>query len=540
MAQFDYDFVVIGSGFGGSVSALRLTEKGYSVAVIEQGRRFTTETLPKSAWNFRRYLWAPKLGMRGIFAITTLKDVVIFHGAGVGGGSLVYANTHLEPLDTFFTDPLWAHLADWKRELGPFYTQARRMLGTKESPAIFAADETLRDVLTDMGTGKSFKKHDVGVFFGEPGVKVPDPYFGGRGPDRVGCNFCGACMVGCTVGAKNTLDRNYLYLAEQNGAKVIADTKVTDVKPLGAADGSDGYELFTRSTSGFFGSSGRITAKQVVFSGGVLGTLDLLLRSRTRGSLPRLSEALGTYVRTNSESIQGVSRGKKNLSHGIAISSGGFTPDGTHIEMVRYGETADAMSALATVHVPGGKLPRQVYFIGALLKQPLMALRQLAWPFGWSKSTAIVLAMQAIDNSMRLKLHRRWWWPFNTVLTSDWGNRKPPPRFLPEAHEVTRRIAEKLGAEPGSVLPEVVLDTTTTAHILGGCPMGDSEKTGVIDTQNRVFGYQGMYVVDASMIGANLGVNPTLTITAMAERAMSFVEAKASGTSENPHAQAAE
>jgi cholesterol oxidase len=532
MATLDYDFVIIGSGFGGSVSALRLTEKGYRVCVVEQGKRFTTETLPKSTWDLRRYIWAPKLGMRGIMAITTLKDVVIFHGTGVGGGSLVYANTHLEPLDTFFTDPLWAGLADWKRELAPHYRVARHMLGTTESPAIFESDDALRDVLTEMGTGESFKKHSVGVYFGKPNEEIADPYFGGRGPVRVGCNFCGSCMVGCRVGAKNTLDRNYLYLAEQNGAKVIADTQVVDVMPLNNADGSEGYSITTKPTGSLLGRRATITAKRVVFSAGVLGTVKLLSECRQRGSLPRLSDALGTYVRTNSESIQGVSRATKNVSRGIAISSGGFTPDGTHIEMVRYGESADAMSALATVHVPGGRLPRQFYFIGALLKSPLLALRQLLWPFGWSKNAAIVLAMQAVDNSMKLKLVRRWWWPFSRQLTSDWGDRQPPPTYLPEAHEVTQRIATKLGGVPGSVLPEVVLDTTTTAHILGGCPMGRDATTGFIDTQNRVFNYEGLYVVDASMIGANLGVNPTLTITAMAERAMSFIEAADGATHE--------
>ncbi len=522
----DYDFAIIGSGFGGSVSALRLAEKGYRVVVIEQGRRFTTETLPKSTWNLWRYLWAPSLGMHGIFALTALKDAVIFHGAGVGGGSLVYANTHLEPLETFFTDPLWADLADWKAELAPFYAEARRMLGTTEAPAIFESDEALRDVLGELGTGGSFKRHSVGIYFGRPGEAAPDPYFGGQGPERVGCTFCGSCMVGCRVGAKNTLDRNYLYLAEKLGATVLPETRVVDVRPIGAADGSDGYEVRTRGTRTWLGRRRTIRAARVVFSAGVLGTVKLLAECRDRGSLPRVSDALGTYVRTNSESIQGISRARRNVSRGIAISSGGFTPDGTHIEMVRYGESADAMSALATVHVPGGELPRQVYFLGALLKRPVQALRQLVWPWGWSRSAAIVLAMQALDNSMRLRLVRRWYAPWSRKLQSDWGDHQPPPRYLPEAHEVTRRIAERLGGEPGSVLPEVVLDTTTTAHILGGCPMGADASRGVIDRENRVFGYEGLYVVDASMIGANLGVNPSLTITAMAERAMSFVPAR--------------
>ena len=524
--SWDFDYVVIGSGFGGSVSALRLAEKGYRVAVIEQGKRFTTETLPKSTWNLKNYLWMPKLGLKGIMAITIFKDIVIFHGAGVGGGSLVYANTHLEPLDGFYNDPRWAHLGDWKKELAPWYKLARRMLGTVESPATFESDHALQEVLTEMGTGDTFQKHTVGVFFGKPGETVPDPYFDGEGPARTGCNYCGACMVGCRVGAKNTLDRNYLYLAEKKSTKVFAETKVLDVVPLGPADGSGGYAIKCEDTSGFFASKKTITAQNVVFSGGVIGTVGLLSACRERGSLPRLSDALGTFVRTNSESIQGAFGAKKPIGKGIAITSGGFTPDGTHIEMVRYGDFADSMSALSTVHTGGGRLPRQLYFLAAALKSPLAAIRGIAWPFNWSRHAAIVLAMQAVDNSMKLVWKRKWWWPFSSSLTSDWGDRQPPPSYLPEAHEVTRRVAEKLGGTPGSVLPEVVLNATTTAHILGGCPMAGDESQGVIDTQNRVFGYAGMYVVDASMIPANLGVNPTLTITAMAERAMSFIPSK--------------
>lgn len=525
-APFDYDYLVIGSGFGGSVSAHRLTQKGYSVAVVEQGQRFTTETLPKNAWDLRNYLWMPRLGLHGIMAITAFKDVVIFHGAGVGGGSLVYANTHLEPLEAFYDDPRWAHMADWRSELAPFYAEAKRMLGTVESPRTFETDRVLNEVLDEMGTGDSFKKHTVGVYFGEPGQTVDDPFFDGEGPPRVGCTFCGSCMVGCDVGAKNTLDKNYLYLAEKNGAQVFAETRVEDVRPLGAGDGSDGYEVIGRSTRGVFKRRTRWTARHVVFSAGVLGTVKLLAKLKAQHSLPAVSGALGTYVRTNSESIQGVTVPSRDISKGIAITSGGMTPDGTHIEMVRYGDRADAMGPITTVHTAGGRLPRQMYFLAAVLKRPFLALRRLVWPFGWSKGTAIVLAMQAVDNSMQLTYRRRWWWPFGRTLNSDWGDRTPPPAYLPEAHAVTERLAEKLGGEPGSILPEVVLDTTTTAHILGGCPMGDAPTDAVIDKYNRVFGYTGLYVVDASMIPANLGVNPSLTITAMAERAMHYIPAK--------------
>ena len=524
----DYDYLIIGSGFGGSVSAHRLTEKGYSVGVLEKGLRLPTQELPKSNWNLWKSIWAPALGMHGILSITTLKDVVIFHGSAVGGGSIVYANTHLEPLESFFTDPRWVHLSDdWQDELAPFYDEAKRMLGTTESATTYKVDHALKEVLDEIGTGDTFKKHTIGVFFGEPDVEVDDPYFGGEGPRRVGCNHCGSCMTGCRVGAKNSLDKNYLYFAEKRGADVHPETMVTDVRPLGAGDGSEGYEVFTKSsTARFRKKRRRFTAKNVVFSAGVLGTVKLLFDCQDRGSLPRLSSALGTFVRTNSESIQGIATNDPTIGKGVAISSGGFLPDGTHIEMVRYGENADALSAISTVHTGGGRLPRQLYWLAMLVRHPIQALRPMLWPFGWSRKSAIVLAMQAVDNSMELRYERRWWWPFSKNLTSDWGDRDAPPTFMPEAHAVTARIATKLGGRAVSVLPEVALDTTTTAHILGGCPMGDGPEDSVIDRYNRVHNYEGMYVVDASMIGANLGVNPSLTITALAERAMSHVPAK--------------
>lgn len=527
MAEFDYDYLIIGSGFGGSVSAHRLTQKGYSVGVIEKGRRLPTEELPKSNWNVWKSIWAPFLGMRGILSVTTLKDVVIFHGSAVGGGSVVYANTHLEPLESFFTDPRWDDLEDdWKTELKPFYDEARRMLGSVPAPRLYPVDDTLREVLTDMGTGDSFDHHTVGVYFGKPGETVPDPYFDGEGPDRTGCTHCGSCMIGCPIGAKNSLDKNYLYFAEKNGAQVYPDTFVTAVRPLDGEGGATGYAVDTRSVGGFLFKKRRtFTARNVVFSAGVLGTVKLLFQCREKGHLPNVSSALGTYVRTNSESIQGVTSNNPNLGKGVAISSGGFTPDGTHIEMVRYGDHADAIGAIATVHTGAGKLPRQLYWMAALIKHPLQAIRPWIWPFGWSRRSAIVLAMQALDNSMELRWKRNWWWPFGKTLTSDWGDREPPPTFLPEAHEVAERLAVKLDGRAGSILPEVALDTTTTAHILGGCPMGDSPEDAVIDKHNRVFGYEGLYVVDGSMIPANLGVNPSLTITALAERAMSYVPA---------------
>jgi cholesterol oxidase len=528
--EFDYDFIVVGSGFGGSVSAHRLTQKGYRVAVIEQGKRYRTEDMPKSNWNLKKSIWAPNVGMHGILSISTFKDVIVFHGAGVGGGSLVYANTHLEPPEPFYDDPRWNHLEDdWKDELAPFYEEAKYMLGSVESPKVFDSDRALKEVFDEMGTGDTFKRHTVGVYFGEPDEEVDDPYFDGEGPKRTGCTYCGSCMIGCRVGAKNTLDKNYLYFAEKQGAEVIPETRVVDLRPIRAADGSDGYEVITKPSTGFplFRKKTTYRAKRVILSAGVLGTVKLLSECKDKGSLPNLSPALGTYVRTNSESIQGVRVSGENISRGIAITSGGHTPDGTHIEMVRYGEHADAMSALTTVHVgDGGRIPRPLHFLATAIRHPITFLKQLFWPFNWSKETAIVLAMQSLDNSMNLEYKRRWYWPFKKRLTSDWGDREPPPTFLPAAHEVTERVAEKMGGRPGSILPEVALDATSTAHILGGCPMGSTEEDAVIDKYNRVFNYDGLYVVDGSMICANLGVNPSLTITALAERAMHYIPAK--------------
>jgi cholesterol oxidase len=527
MTELAFDYLIIGSGFGGSVAACRLSEKGYRVAVIEQGKRYRTEDFAKSSWELRKYLWMPSLSCYGIFAMKVMKDLVVFHGAGVGGGSLVYANTHLEPPETFYRDPKWADLCDWKTELAPHYREAKRMLGSVEPPQIYESDEALRDVLHEMGTGQTFKKHTVGVFFGESGQTVSDPYFGGKGPARTGCTTCGACMVGCRVGAKNTLDKNYLFFAEQRGAQVLAETRVVAVRPLGALDGSEGYEVQTEcSTSGSGQPRQRLTAKNVIFAAGVLGTVQLLFQCREAGQLPNISRQLGRYVRTNSESISGVVKRGQDLSRGIAISSGGHTPDGTHVEIYRYGKDADSMGLLGTVHTGGGRLPRQLYFLAAVARHPLQALRSSLWPFGWSKGFAGVLAMQSVDNSMELHYKRRWYWPFAKTLSSDWGDRPKPPTYLPQAHEVTERLAKRLGGQPQSITPEVLLDTTTTAHILGGCSMGHNAEDGVIDRDCRVFGYQGLYVVDGSMIGANLGVNPSLTITAMAERAMAQIPAK--------------
>ncbi len=526
MTSDDFDFIVVGSGFGGSVAALRLTEKGYRVCVIEQGRRYRAEDFPRTNWNLRRYLWMPRLGLRGIQQITLLRDVMVLHGAGVGGGSLVYANTLLEPLDAFYGDPKWADLVPegWRAALAPHYATAKRMLGVVEAAHLGDSDRVLEAVANEMGRGATFHRTHVGVYFGEPGKTVPDPFFGGEGPERTGCVLCGGCMVGCRHGAKNTLDRNYLYLAEKRGAVVVADTKVVAVRPRAGPGG--GYEVETRRAGGMLRRRRRTyTARGVVFAAGVLGTVDLLLRCRERGLLPRLSGRIGTYVRTNSEALVAAKAksGDADYSRGIAISAGFYPDENTHIETVRYPKGSDFMSLLGTVLVGGGPpWPRPLRFLATVLRHPIRFLRLLN-PFGWARRTIILLVMQPVDNSLELRLRRRWWWPFRRVLDSDRGRRPPVPTYIPVANEVAERMSEKIDGIPGSVLPEVLFDLSSTAHILGGCPMGRGPEDGVIDARGRVFGYDGLYVVDGSAVSANLGVNPSLTITALAEHAMSHV-----------------
>ncbi len=527
--MFDYDFIVIGSGFGGSVAGHRLTEKGYSVAILEMGKRYRTEDLPSTNWQVGKALWAPKLGLYGTFGISVLRNLVVFHGAGVGGGSLVYANIHAQPPDDFFRDFHWKRMGfhDFKRDMEPFYRTARFMLGSTEPPKINPWDTSLREVLTELGQGGTFRKHQVGVYFGEPGVRVPDPYFGGEGPDRVGCTFHGGCIVGCRVGAKNTLDKNYLYFAEKHGARIIPETRVVDIRPIGKEDGSQGYLISAeRTTSLLRRRRFTLTAQNVVLAAGVLGTVKLLASCHHRGSLPCISAQLGNHVRTNSESIQAILTRDKNLGDALAITSGGHADETTHIELFRLGPSADALSSITTVHVGGGPLARQLYFLRELARHPLRAVMRIIWPFGWSRRVIGVLAMQKTDNYMRLRYRRRWYWPFGRVLSGDWADGQPPQRHIEVGDEVTQRLSRKLNGTPLSILPEVLFNTSTTAHLLGGAVMASDAKEGVVDQYNRAFHYQGLYVVDASMIPANLGVNPSLTITALAERAMSSIPAK--------------
>ncbi len=518
---WDYDVLVVGSGFGGSVTALRLTEKGYRVGVLEAGARFDESTYAETSWRLRRFLFAPRLGCYGIQRIDMLNDCVILSGAGVGGGSLVYANTLYQPGGSFYRDPSWGHITDWRSELAPHYDQAKRMLGVVENPTMTPSDQVMRQVAEEMGVGQTFRMAPVGVYFGTPGEWAADPYFGGAGPDRKGCIECGECMTGCRHHAKNTLVKNYLYLAEAAGARVHPMTTVTAVRPV---DGG-GYRVQTRPTRAAASWSGRsgptYTARQVVLAASALGTQRLLHRMRDQGLLPGLSERLGYLTRTNSESIIGAvaTDPSRDFSRGVAITSSFHPDEHTHIEPVRYGRGSNAMSLMQTVltDVQDGE-PRWRTWLREMRRQrggaALYDLRH------WSERAVIALVMQTIDNSIttytrpsRLRRDR--------VLSSRQGHGSPNPTWIPQANAAVRRMARLIGGTPGGSIGEQ-FDRPLTAHFIGGCSIGDSPETGVVDAYHRVYGHPGLHIVDGSTVSANLGVNPSLTITAQAERAMSF------------------
>jgi cholesterol oxidase len=521
---FDYDWLVIGSGFGGSVSALRLAEKGYRVGVLECGRRFEDEDFAETTWQLGRYYWMPKLGLRGILRLTVFKDVFIASGCGVGGGSLGYANTLYRARPAFFRDSQWRGLADWDQELAPHYETAERMLGVADYPLEGAADELLKEYAAEIGVAETYSHTRVGAFFGEPGKEVPDPYFGGEGPPRSGCIGCGSCMVGCRHNAKNTLRKNYLWFAEKLGVEIVPERQATDIRPLGAEDGSDGYAVTSeRSGAWFRRRRTTLTARGVVVAAGALGTNQLLRNSLHRGSLPRLSNRLGELVRTNSESINAVTApgDERDFAKSVAISSSIYPDPDTHVEVVTYGPRADSMSYLFTLlSGKGTKATRPLLWLGEMLRHPIRALR-LFWPRRWSRRTVILLVMQTLDNAIRLRPKRRLFGR-GVRLQTEQDPEKPNPTFIPAADRVTRWMAERTGGVAQGGLNEV-FNIPTTAHILGGAVIGADPQHGVVDADNQVFGYDHLLVCDGAAVPANPGVNPSLTITALAERAMSRI-----------------
>jgi len=515
---FDYDVMVVGSGFGGSVAALRLTEKGYRVGVLEAGKRWDASSLPTTNWNVRKSLWFPKLGMRGIQRLSLLDHALALSGAGVGGGSLVWGNVCYEPHGVALRDPQWGHITDWEDELAPHFDQARRMLGVQTIPAESTSDGVLRSVAAHFGVEDTFTLTPVAVHFGKKGVEEPDPYFGGEGPTRTGCIECGGCMVGCRYNAKNTLDKNYLYLAEKHGVVVYPEHQAVDVVPL---DGG-GYRVMTERPGAWFRKRSRsFTAGQVVFAAGALGTARLLHSLRDSGRLPNLSPRLGHHLRTNSETIVGAvaSDASVDYSQGVAISSSIHPEAQTHIEVVRYPAGSNAMGLLGTILVEGGgDSPRWARFVGACLRHPIAFLRSLS-VYRWSERAVILLVMQSLDNSLRLQFRKGL---FGRRPMTEQETGKPSPTYIPVANEAARAAAARIGGLPMSSINEVLLDSPVTAHLLGGACIGDSANTGVIDPYHRVYGYEGLHVVDGSTVTANLGANPSLTITAMAERSMSL------------------
>jgi cholesterol oxidase len=521
----DFDVLVIGSGFGGSVTALRLTEKGYRVGVIEAGRRFEDDDFADTSWDLPNFLFKPAVGCYGIQRIDAVRDSLILSGAGVGGGSLVYANTLYEPLPAFYQDPQWKDIADWQTELAPFYDQAKRMLGVVENPLRTPADDVMQKVADKMGVGDTFHPTPVGVFFGGPGQtpdqKVPDPYFGGEGPDRNPCRACGECMTGCRHNAKNTLVKNYLYLAEKNGAKILPLTTVVRVTPRGG-DGSAGYDVHVKFTKSRSRKPQKVlSAKQVVFAASALGTQRLLHRMKDEGYLPGLSDRLGHLSRTNSESILGAIAPNMDVDYtrGVAITSSFHPDEYTHIEPVRYGRGSNSMSFMQTVLTDGdlGE-PRWKTWLKEMWKQK-GSLFDLYDVKHWSERTVVALVMQTHDNSITTFLKKK---AGISYVTSRQGHGEPNPSWIPAGNQAVRLMAEVMGGGTAGGTIGEPFNIPLTAHFIGGCVIANSPEQGVIDPWHRVFNHPGLHIVDGSSITANLGVNPSLTITAQAERAMAF------------------
>lgn len=524
-APHDYDALVIGSGFGGSVSALRLVQKGYRVALLEKGRRFAPKDFPKTNWDLRRWLWFPKLGFRGFFQMTFFRHLTVLSGVGVGGGSLVYANTLQRPDEAFFEHSSWSALADWGAELRPYYDTAERMLGATKTPVLGPGDDHLHQIAKDRGQSERFQVTRTAIFYGKAGQTVPDPYFGGEGPERTGCTYCGACMTGCRVGAKNTLDKNYLYLAEKQGLELRERCRVTKIVPL--VEG--GYRVEFREGFGR-GQARSLSATKVFVCAGVMGSVDLLLRCKEDPhSLPKLSACLGHKVRSNSESLIGVvdSNPEQNHNKGVAIASKYQLSDKSHAEVVRYGKGSGFFRILVSPHLPR-KFAVLPHWLSALVQIPLQprAMWRILSTRDFSKSTMILLYMKASEGTLELSLKRGIRRLLGSGLGSRAGQGELPMATMQEASDLARDMKKKVDGVCVSLSTESLFNIPTTAHVLGGCTMGMSAQDGVLDKDHQVFGYQGLYVIDGSSISANLGVNPSLTITAMAERALAKIPVK--------------
>jgi cholesterol oxidase len=510
-------------------------EKGYRVAVIEMGRRWTAENLPKTSWSLHRWFWRPGVALRGFFNMRFFRHVTIMHGCAVGGGSITYACTMLRPPEKVWDNGSWAGLDDWKRQMPQHYDEASRMLGVVTNRILGPADKLLRKVAEQAGVGDTFYRTSVAIFQAPEGVQggvtMPDPYFGGEGPERTTCEGCGGCMMGCRHNAKNTLDKNYLYLAEKRGCTVFAETRVINIVPLKSAeDGSAGYRVSTQRSTAFFAKNRRsFTCRGVVVAASALGSMELLFKLKDMQSLPRLSENIGRYVRTNSESLIGVRVPDTydDLSKGVAIGSGVYIDEHTHIEACRYPKGSDSMSVWSTILTGGRPGPGRIglwlkNLLVSAIAHPIRTFR-IMQPFGWARESVILLCMQALDGHIDMKWERSYLWPFRKVLASR-GDRIPT--FIPAANKFAELFAQMVGGSPMSMLPEILFDIPGTAHCLGGCVMADTPENGVVDYRHRVFGYKNMYVCDGSVVSANLGVNPSLTITALTERAMSFIPMK--------------
>lgn len=508
--RHDSDFIIVGSGFGGSVTGLRLTEAGHRVLMLEKGRRFEADDFAKRNWNLPRWLWMPRLGLRGPFKMTFLRHLTTLSGVGVGGGSLVYAGVLQEPRDGFFTAASWAHLADWRAELGPHYGTAKRMLGAARVPFNTYPDDVVARVARRLGREDQHRPTEVSVYFGEPGETVPDPFFGGEGPDRTGCTHCGGCMVGCRHGAKNTLDKNYLWLAERRGLEIRASTEVVAIRRV-----EGGYAVEARTGRRPFRRRTTFRAPRVILAGGVLGTVPLLLRMRQDpDGLPQLSPRVGHAVRTNSEVLMGVVAPDREMANGVAITSILNTGDRSTLEPVRYPPGSGALRLLQAPHAPGETLMRRLAAaVRRVARHPIRTLR--TWLVrDWARRTMILLYMSTDDSHLKLRLRNG-----SGPLTTDVSGGQAPRAAIPEATEIGESIAEEVGGYPVSFVMETFAGTPTTAHILGGCVMGDGPETGVIGPDHQVWNYPGLYVIDGSAVSANPGVNPSLTIAALAERA---------------------